>query len=86
MDPSRFKPRPLLHKEIMQTVRHLANPKLFEQAQGDVVDMLHIRSTQRLVLPSKPARGCGIYRQGLTAPLMSPRSATCCPRHNSPFD
>jgi hypothetical protein len=32
MDPSRFKPRPLLNKKIMQTVRHLANPKLFEQA------------------------------------------------------
>ena len=86
MDPPSFRSRPLLHKEIAQAARHLTNPKVFQQAQGHRIDLLHIRSAQRLVLPSKPARGCGIYRQGLTAPLMSPRSATCCPRHNSPFD
>jgi hypothetical protein len=86
MNPPSFKSSPLLHKEIPQAVRHLANPKLFEQAQGDIVDPLHIRNTQGFILPAKPAGGRGIYRQGFTAPQMSPRSATCCARHNTPFD
>jgi hypothetical protein len=86
MNPPSFESSPLLHKEIPQAVRHLANPKLFEQAQGDIVDLLHIRHTQRFILPAKPSGGRGIYRQGFTAPQMSPRSATCCARHNTPFD
>jgi hypothetical protein len=85
MDPPSFKSRPLLHKEIAQAARHLTNPKVFQQTQGHLIDLLHIRNAQRLILAPTPAGGRGIDRQGLTASQMSPRSATCRARHNTPF-